>query len=81
MPNEIIIRKPYNSSLLPDNSSWTNRFEIKSESSNRKYTVAQSKSGLFWACSCPGWVIHKNCKHLRAMGLPGNYTPFKAVLK
>ena len=49
---------------LPDNNQWTNRFQIKSESSTRLYTVAQNKSGGHWACSCFGWKRHRHCKHL-----------------
>lgn len=57
--------------LLPDNDRYTNRFEIKSESSNRIYTIAQNKSTGEWSCSCPGWIIARNgvraCKHLREL--------------
>jgi len=60
---------------LPDNSAYTNRFEIRSETSNRIYVIAQSKSGRWWSCSCPGWIRHKTCKHLKALGLPGQYVP------
>jgi hypothetical protein len=60
---------------LPDNDSWTNRFEIKSESSNRVYIVSQNKSSGEWGCSCPGWRIMRNgvrkCKHLSSLGLLG----------
>jgi DnaJ-like protein len=59
---------------LPDTPVWKNRFEIPSASSDRVYTVAQSKADDHWACSCPGWKIPKNgvrhCKHLKALGLP-----------
>jgi len=65
---------------LPDNSQYIHRFQIKSESSDKLYTIAQSKSGLWWACSCPGWIRHKNCKHLRTLGLPGQHQPFEATL-
>lgn len=54
--------------LLPDNDRYTNRFEIKSESSNRLYVVAQNKKTGEWSCSCPGWLIMRNgirrCKHI-----------------
>jgi len=53
--------------LLPDNAQWRNRFEIPSSSSDRVYTVAQRKSDGSWGCSCPGWIRHKNCKHLKAL--------------
>ena len=71
----LVLRLPA-SKNLPDNSHFTHRFEIKSSSSNRVYVVAQSKSGRWWACSCPGWIRHKHCKHLSTLGLPGGFTPF-----
>ena len=36
---------------LPDNHQWTNRFYVKSASSDKLYTVAQNKSGRWWGCS------------------------------
>jgi len=62
---------------LPDNASYTNRFEIKSETSDRIYIIAQSKSGRWWSCSCHGFLRHKKCKHLTALGLPGHHQPFE----
>jgi uncharacterized Zn finger protein len=53
--------------LLPDNGQWTNRIQVKSESSTRLYIVAQRLSDGSWGCSCPGWKSHRNCKHLSAM--------------
>lgn len=53
--------------LLPDNRDWTNRFEIRSSSSSRLYTVAQRKSDGTWGCSCPGWKTRRSCKHLTSM--------------
>lgn len=76
----LTIRVPH-TALLPDNAAWTNRMQIKSESSDRMYTVAQSKSGGWWGCNCMGWIRHKNCKHLRELGLPGNQQPQQAVLQ
>ena len=76
----IVLRRPPGSHLLPDNSQYTNRFEIKSQSSDAIYTIAQSKSGRWWACSCLGWIRHKRCKHLDALGLPGKHEPFEAKL-
>jgi hypothetical protein len=52
---------------LEDNKTHTNRFEIKSESSDRVYIVAQKKGATEWQCSCPGWIFHRNCKHLKAL--------------
>lgn len=65
------------SSKLPDNAAYTNRFKIHSQSSANVYTVAQSKSGRWWSCSCKGWIFHKHCKHLKSLGLPGNYVPME----
>lgn len=65
---------------LPDTNTHVNRFQIKSGSSERLYTIAQSRSGLWWACSCPGWISRKKCKHLESMGLPGYHQPFEATL-
>ena len=65
---------------MEDNAAYTNRFQIKSASSSALYTIAQSKSGGWWSCSCPGWIRHKSCKHLTALGLPGHHVPFEATL-
>lgn len=52
---------------LPDNDRYTNRFEIKSETSNRLYIIAQNKKTGQWSCACPGWIIHRKCKHLTSL--------------
>jgi len=64
------------SALLPDNAQWTNRFEIRSSSSNSVYRIAQHKSGRYWGCSCRGYIYGKKdsargktCKHLTSLGL------------
>lgn len=58
--------------ILTDNKTHTNRMEIRSETSNRIYIVAQAKNSGEWQCSCPGWIMKKpgrprGCKHLNAM--------------
>ena len=58
--------------LLPDKGVWTNRIEIRSESSERLYVVAQHKENGTWGCNCPGWIIKRpgqprSCKHLQVM--------------
>lgn len=58
------IAKQIGSELLPDNERWTNRFQIESSSSNRKYIIAQQRTDGEWGCSCPGWTHHRRCKHL-----------------
>lgn len=70
MPNEITIRPPYGAIQEPENAQWKNRFKIKSESSNRMYLVAQNKKTNKWGCSCAGYISHRHCKHLTAMGVP-----------
>ena len=75
------VHVPEDAQLLPDNSQWTNRFKIKSESSARLYTIAQNKNRRYWGCDCPGWISHRNCKHLRALGLPSHEKPYEATLK
>jgi hypothetical protein len=62
--SNITIFKEIGAVLLPDNEQWTNRFEIKSASSSRLYTIAQRKSDRSWGCSCPGWKSRRKCKHL-----------------
>lgn len=73
MANIVRISK---SLFLPDNDQWMNRFEIKSETSNRVYTVAQNKSKLHFACSCMGWIRFRKCKHLSEIGLPNLEVPY-----
>lgn len=62
---------------LADNDQYTNRFEIRSQTSNRKYIIAQHKTSRWWACSCPGWIRFRKCKHLEACGLPSHQTPME----
>jgi hypothetical protein len=78
--NALVIRVPQ-SAMLPDNGQWTNRFEVKSESSNRVYVIAQNKTKRHWGCACPGWCNRRKCKHLAALGLPAFQHPFEAVLQ
>ena len=69
-----------NTVVLPDNSQYTNRFESKSASSNRVYVVAQHKTSRWWACSCPGWICRRSCKHLKALGLPVAQQPYEVTI-
>lgn len=76
----LTIYTPSNSQHLEDNTQWTNRFTIKSETSNRVYVVAQHKTHRHWGCDCPGWKRHRTCKHLNVMQLPAYEKPFEAKL-
>lgn len=69
MKNELIKAEFKNKGLtcLPDTKTWMNRFEIKSESSNRLYTIAQRTNGTEWGCSCMGWIRYRKCKHLTSI--------------
>ncbi len=65
----------------PDNDKvWENKFFVKSESSDRLYVVSQNIQKRHWGCSCPAWRIRRQCKHLRAIGLPENERPYEAKL-
>lgn len=65
-----VLKTPINSIALPDNNLWQNRFEIRSQTSDRIYIVAQNKKKRHWSCSCPGWRRYRHCKHLQIIGLP-----------
>jgi hypothetical protein len=80
MSAALTIRLPHDAVVLPDNKLWTNRFEIRSSSSNRVYIIAQNKTKGHFACSCPGWLSHRTCKHLKAIGLPCFEVPFDGKL-
>ena len=69
--------KKANGISLPDNAQWTNRFEIKSETRNFVYVIAQHKNRKHWGCSCPGWRGHRVCKHLKTIGLPCFEKPYE----
>jgi hypothetical protein len=62
---------------LPDNEQWQFRFDVKSESSDRLYTIAQHKVKKHWGCSCPGWRTRRTCKHLTALNIPGYEKPYE----
>jgi len=81
MTNKIVLRVHIGADRrLEDNAQWENRFQIKSESSDRLYTIAQNKRDRFWGCNCPGWIRHKSCKHLQNLQLPCYRQAFEATL-
>ncbi len=69
------------SMMLPDSDQWQNRFEIKSETSNRVYVIAQNKKRRHWGCSCPSYRTRRRCKHLEEIGLPTNEVPYEALIR
>jgi len=79
--NNLVTINVKSSALLPDNAQWKHRMQIKSESSGRVYVVSQNKASGGWGCSCPGWITHRTCKHLKALGLPSNLKPFEVRLQ
>ena len=75
-----VLRVPQ-SMMLPDSDQWQNRFEIKSETSNRIYVIAQNKKRRHWGCSCPAYRTRRRCKHLEEIGLPTNEVPYEALIR
>jgi hypothetical protein len=65
--------------MANNDNIWINRTDIRSETSDRVYTVSQHATKRHWGCSCPGWKAHRRCKHLEHLGLPGGETPFEVV--
>jgi hypothetical protein len=65
MPNEIQeFKPPSGAQRFPDDAQWKNKFGVRSESSGKVYVVSQNKQTGKWGCSCPGYLIHRKCKHL-----------------
>ena len=81
MSNQLVLRRPPGAVTLPDGPQWCNRFEIRSETSDRIYIVAQNIKKRHWACSCGGWKRYRHCKHLENLGLPGHEKPHEVFLK
>jgi uncharacterized Zn finger protein len=81
MANELTVIRVAPAAKLPENAQWTNRFEVRSQTSNRVYIIAQNKAKRHWACSCPGWKCHRKCKHLAALSLPAYEKPFEAKIE
>ena len=52
-------KKPFQE-LFVEPKTWS----FKSESSDKEYTVKQSKNGNL-SCNCWGYMSHKKCKHVK----------------
>lgn len=82
MPSNLpVLRLPRGTDTLPDNEQWTNRFEIRSQTSNRVYIVAQNKKKRHFGCSCPGYRRFRKCKHLEVLGLPCFEKPYEVTVQ
>lgn len=55
----LVDKKPFQE-LFIEPRSWS----FKSESSDKEYTVRQSKNGKL-SCNCWGYMAHKKCKHVK----------------
>ena len=53
--------------VLDDNKTYKNRFEISSETSDNVYVIAQTKKSGIWTCECLGFRRHRHCKHLESI--------------
>lgn len=71
MSNQIIPKPPTGVQCLPDTDRYANRFDVRSQSSNRMYRISYDKSDGMrcWVCSCPGYLRHGHCKHTTSIGL------------
>lgn len=58
--NDIIVEKKPFQELFVEPKTWS----FKSESSDKEYTVKQSKAGKL-SCNCWGYMAHKKCKHVK----------------
>lgn len=76
---QVVLRVPPDT-RLPDTDQWVNRFEIRSETSDRVYVVAQHRTKRHWGCECPGWRRWRKCRHLAAMSLPAHERPHEVLL-
>jgi len=54
--------------ILKKSPRWSWRRVVKSKTSNATYIVARNRRTGEWGCSCPGFIHHRHCKHLRELG-------------
>jgi hypothetical protein len=66
-------RTPSEGRKLPDTDRYRNRFQVESDSSNKKYTIAFdiARNAGYWTCSCMGCCTRGQCKHLDRLGYKG----------
>jgi SWIM zinc finger len=57
--------RPY--AVLGDTDRYKHRVQIRSESSDRLYTVSWDTAVSKWKCGCPSGISRGCCKHLDAM--------------
>ena len=45
---------------------WVSRWFVKSQTTDREYTVSLADDGETWGCSCPHWKFRRaKCKHIQ----------------
>ena len=79
-PEPVTLKVPA-SNRAGQNAIWENRFIVKSDSSNKFYTIAQCKAKRYWACSCMAWRTKRACKHLTKLGLPPYEVPQEVIFE
>jgi hypothetical protein len=69
---------PADAVRLVDKKGWINRWEFRSDVSDKLYVLAQHGIKRHWGCSCTRYRFHRECPHLRDFGLPSNEVPYEA---
>jgi len=63
------------------NGKWIKKWKVKSENSDREYTVSLSDLGV-WGCSCPAWKFRRqecaHIKHIKRTNPEPSETPIEA---
>ncbi len=63
----MIVARRFGAIALLDGKGWKNRIQVRSETSDSLYIVAQRMTDNVWKCSCRGHVSHGRCKHVDTM--------------
>lgn len=70
MKTSILIQLPSDSESLPDTSTHTDRFNVRSDSGSI-YLIARDIKSRKFSCNCMGWITKRKCKHLvKTLGIP-----------